>query len=189
MKIITDDISKYDEKWWNNLYKEWTHGEVEHESGHYKTVAELIGNGSVLDVGCGMGHFSKYVKNYEGIDWSEEAIKKAKELYPEKTFFCANHSDITKKYDAVTLFEVFEHVENPKKMLEELKRIGKNVYVSLPEGEYSKLWVENDREMMEKYNPGATEYHYANYTWEDIKQMFPTAEKIPSDDYSILFKI
>lgn len=190
MRIITDDISKYDKTWWNNLYREWTHGEVEHESGHYVTVSNLIGNESVIDVGCGMGHYSKYAKGqYLGIDWSKEAVKKAKSLYNEKNFKCLDHNDVKEKFDNAVLFEVFEHVENPKKLIEDLKKIAKTVYVALPEGEYSQLWVEKDRDFMNKYNPGATEYHYAVYSWEDIKTMFPEAEKLPSDDYSILFRV
>jgi len=189
MRIITDDISKYDEKWWDNLYSEWSHGEVEHETGHYKTVSELIGSGSTLEVGCGMGHYSKYAKGrYVGIDWSEKAVEKARLNYPGVDFRNALHCDIKEKFDAVVMFEVFEHVEDPRTMVIELSKIGKPVYVGLPEGEYGQVWVETDREMMGKYNPGSTEYHYAVYSWEDIKQMLPGAVKLPSDDYSILFR-
>lgn len=190
MRIITDDISKYNENWWDNLYSQWTHGEVEHETGHYIKVSELIGRKSTLEVGCGMGHYSKYAKgDYLGIDWSKEAVKKARDLYPEKRFKKALHTDIKEKFGAVVLFEVFEHVENPKKLVEELLTIGNEVYVGIPEGEYSQLWVDKDRDFMDKYNPGAVDYHYAVYNWEDIKTMFQNVEKIPSDDYSIVFKV
>lgn len=189
MRIITDDITKYDSQWWDNLYKEWTHGEVEHESKHYEVISEMIGDGSVLEVGCGMGWFSKYIKGkYLGIDWSKEAVKKAKTHFPDKDFRHALHTDIKEHFDNACLFEVFEHTDKPKELVEYLKTIANTVYVALPEGEYSQLWVDKDREFMKKFND-ATEYHYAVYSWEDIKEMFPTAEQIKVDDYSIVFKV
>ena len=49
----------------------------------------------VLDVGCGYGRVSDMFENYLGIDPSEEMIKLAKELHPDKKF---EIGDVGSKY-------------------------------------------------------------------------------------------
>lgn len=61
-------------------------------------------NAKVLDVGCGYGRLSEYFTNYTGIDASEEMIKLATKLHPDKNFIWAKFGEMDKKYDLV--FEV-----------------------------------------------------------------------------------
>ena len=76
-------------------------------------------NKKVLDVGCGDGFFVNYLskkgfKNVEGLDYSKQAIKLAKERQINKYFFVY---DLTQnklpenKYDIITLIEVLEHIQ------------------------------------------------------------------------------
>lgn len=76
-----------------------------------KEIGRIVGDKSVLDIGCGLGELQKYVENYSGFDFSEEAIKVAGEKcwvgnaydrknYIEKDFYIAT--------------EVFEHLDDLK---------------------------------------------------------------------------
>lgn len=62
---------------------------------------------SVIDIGCGTGiytyTFSRFVPTVCGIDFSEIAVKKAQEKYPEVNFECrdASYLILNKKYDLV----------------------------------------------------------------------------------------
>jgi len=50
----------------------------------------------MLDIGCGVGHYSQLVRHhlpniwYEGCDFSDALIQKAKQLFPEEHFFVAD---------------------------------------------------------------------------------------------------
>ena len=61
---------------WNRIYK-----------AHKKVIESLIKPGDkVLDAGCGYGRMSPLFDNYLGIDFSEDFIKEAQQLYPDKHF-------------------------------------------------------------------------------------------------------
>ncbi|MFH1545297.1 MAG: class I SAM-dependent methyltransferase [archaeon] len=70
----------------------------------------------MLDVGCGTGdsvnYFSKKGFIVEGCDISENAIKKARNLFAKHNFFVHDFSlkSLNKKYNTVYAFDVIEHV-------------------------------------------------------------------------------
>lgn len=85
-----------------------------------------------LDVGCNSGYMlsqlqKKFPKaSYVGVDIYDKAIDFAKENYPAINFKVADATRLpfkTKSFDLVTFYETIEHVENPKKVLKELRRI------------------------------------------------------------------
>ncbi len=73
---------------------------------------------SITDIGCGDGRLTKEIsKKFEnkevvGIDYSEKAIAIAKTLNPDINFINTDitENDIPKKFDIITLIEVFEHI-------------------------------------------------------------------------------
>jgi tetratricopeptide (TPR) repeat protein len=98
-----------DNKYYDELFKRDT------DMSRYKEIqeeiAKMVGDKSVLDIGCGTGELGKYVANYSGFDFSEEAVKLAGDrcwlgnAYDKENF---------KKADVMVATEVFEHLDDLK---------------------------------------------------------------------------
>jgi SAM-dependent methyltransferase len=96
-------------------------------------------NGKVLDAACGFGRLAEEFEDYTGVDISQTFINKAKELYPEKNFLCADiHEGLPFKdhgFDwaiCVSLKEMLIREmgeEYWSKCLRELKRVAKKVLI------------------------------------------------------------
>ena len=95
-----------------------------------KTLTENLPSGAtVLDVGCGNGIISRGIgsKGFQvhGIDISEKAIEKAKELntLPNVRFDVISAEQLVaggKKYQAAICSEVLEHLNHPEQLLHTL---------------------------------------------------------------------
>lgn len=110
-----------------------------------KTVIETVRSlsiDSILDVGCGEGLTLERLqqegigKTLEGIDAVDEALTIGKKLYPKLTLKRGNIYNLQYKDDSIDLIlctEVLEHMDNPKKALEELIRVSrKYVILTVP---------------------------------------------------------
>ncbi len=97
---------------------------------------------NVLDAGCGEG-FSLYElsaynigEKLEGIDYSKEAISIGKKLFPNLSLKQGSIYNLPYKdnsFDLVLSTEVLEHLEDPKKALQEILRVSKkHILVSVP---------------------------------------------------------
>lgn len=94
-----------------------------------KTIAGIVGDASVLDVGCGTGELAKKLKNYKGFDFSEKAIEIANDprvwvgnIYDSKNF--------EGEFDYMVSTEVFEHIDDLK-AIENIPK-GQKVIFSVP---------------------------------------------------------
>jgi 2-polyprenyl-3-methyl-5-hydroxy-6-metoxy-1,4-benzoquinol methylase len=95
---------------------------------------------SSLDIGCGEGYVSQYMKNLgfdiEGADISKDIIDIAKYLHPDVPFDVKSIYNLVyynKRYDLVMAVEVLEHLNNPEQALKELKKVSnKYVFISVP---------------------------------------------------------
>ncbi len=107
----------------------------------FKMIKPLKAN-SILDVGCGEGFTLKKLeekklgKKNEGIDYSDDAIKIGKKIYPELALFKGDVYGLKYKdntFDLSLCTEVLEHLEDPKKAVEEIKRVtNKYIIFSVP---------------------------------------------------------
>lgn len=122
----------------------------------------------LLDAGCNDGWVGAHIEhvlklaNADGIDLNHEAIvaanERAKRLGLTGRFeegFVEDAADVFGEgvYDAIALFEVFEHLVDPHDSLERLERAlkpGGRVYISTPNGAYEGGLVENWRENWKK---------------------------------------
>ncbi len=97
---------------------------------------------SILDVGCGEGFTLNRLKGkgigkrLEGIEHSIDAIELGKKIYPDIKITQGSIYDLPyqdNSFDLVLCTEVLEHLEDPKKGLEELIRVSKKyLVISVP---------------------------------------------------------
>jgi 2-polyprenyl-3-methyl-5-hydroxy-6-metoxy-1,4-benzoquinol methylase len=105
---------------------------------------------NVLEIGCGEGDLAAMLVIagawYHGIDYSEEAIKKARSKYPEVMFSASvDYKDLDfvfkewgeyYKYDRIVMQGVLEHLDEPfrelKWMIDNLLKPGGDVITSSP---------------------------------------------------------
>lgn len=112
----------------NNLFQKYWHGRRFLEVDKFITPV----SGKVLDIGCHGGLFTERIikkissKKIYGIDISSEAIEGAKKRIPVGHFKVANAQQLPfadNSIDVVICLEVIEHVDNPRKVLSEIKRV------------------------------------------------------------------
>lgn len=118
----------------------------------FSTVRDLITETSqhnFLDIGCLNGNFYNFLKESEfmgidsftGVDISDALIERAKNRFPEQEWLVADCEKLPfddNSFDVVTLMEILEHVENPKKALQEARRVCKSegsIIITVPNEE------------------------------------------------------
>ncbi len=105
-----------------------------HEHLHRYTLArKFTSEKKVLDLACGEGYganiLAKNAKSVTGIDYDEETINHAKNMYRKKNieFLQGSITDVpikdSKLFDVIVCFEAIEHVDEPNKVLQEVKRL------------------------------------------------------------------
>ncbi len=87
---------------------------------------------SICDVGCALGDAVDVLVNtfpqstIHGIDFSKEAITKAKKFYPDYSFEVADMHDLTTQYDVIFSSNTLEHFHDPfpimQKCMEQAKK-------------------------------------------------------------------
>lgn len=141
----------------------------------YIYALRYINDKEVLDVACGVGWGSYLIgmagaKKVTSIDLSEEAIKTAKKYYSNFNIeYICNYLEKSKvadsSIDVITSFETFEHLENPKSMLDEFYKVIKPngvLLLSTPNAHAFKYKRDDS-----PHNP----YHFQEYYKEDINQI------------------
>ena len=93
---------------------------------------------SLLDVGCGVGHFLHAAKSRgfeaEGIDFNSQLATLARDVYGLQVTCedLASYVERERTFDYMTAFEVLEHVSNPVDLLSSMARMGRFVALSVP---------------------------------------------------------
>lgn len=112
----------------NNLFQRYWH------RTRFLKAEKLITpvKGNILDIGCHGGLFTSQIKqkccpkSVYGIDVSFAAIKKAIQRIPKGHFQVADAHNLPFKnnfFDAAFCMEVLEHVDDPQKVMVEMKRV------------------------------------------------------------------
>lgn len=91
----------------------------------------------ILDVGCGIGVNCKELNrrgfSCVGIEWNEDYAREASQDIEAYHMSAEALEFEDKSFDTVIMFEVLEHLRNPEKALQEVKRvIRKNLILSVP---------------------------------------------------------
>jgi len=122
---------------YNSVYKK---GEKKHYSSlllsgdkvppaKMEVIKEISWKGKVvLDAGCGTGELpyliaKKGAKRVIGVDYSQQAIDVAKEIYrlPNLEYVCGDIADIKGTFDVITTLGTIEHLDDPLSVLRKLK--------------------------------------------------------------------
>lgn len=114
-----------------SYYKTAGEGSIDFNHPGMKNLVEIAADSNViLDMGCGEGTrlnklITKNQKGY-GIDISPKAIEMAKGKYPQLNFEVGDLEDLPyedEKFDLVYSAFVFEHLDDPEKVLKEGVRV------------------------------------------------------------------
>ena len=118
----------------------------------YEMLAQT-GAQRVLDAGCGEGFVTDFIARQDpalqltGVDLSEEAVAYAREHFGAHATFRTGslyklpYSD--NSFDAVVCCEVLEHLDEPARAVEEMKRVARrHVLITVPREPYFQ-WLNN----------------------------------------------
>lgn len=117
--LFTRDKVEKKAEYYEKIYKSTGSSKARYHE-LYKTVGEIIGEKSMLDIGCGQGTLSEYIKNYDGFDMVENP-------YCVADIYTHDFGD----YDSYVLLEVLEHLTRDKDVLEKIPS-GKEIVFSVP---------------------------------------------------------
>lgn len=132
----------------------------------YKRVASFLPEkekcNPILDLGCGVGFFAKYLHSvgydkYTGIDFSKQMISHAKTLIPSFKFVCGDlrHPNIYKMFKShkqFTCLETLEHIIDDIPILKQIPS-GSHIVVSVPSSDFTShvRFFKNDQEVKDRY--------------------------------------
>lgn len=130
---------------------------------------------SILDIGCGWGDFLEVCRDenipYLGIDDSPEAIEicKKKHLNCHRGIEFSQH----KEFDAITLFQTIEHIQNPHPLLKSASKL-------LKPGGIILITTPNNDSPLRKLNKSKwsvynTNSHFVFYNKKTLKQTLAAA--------------
>jgi 2-polyprenyl-3-methyl-5-hydroxy-6-metoxy-1,4-benzoquinol methylase len=92
-------------------------------STHSIIINNLSENKQVLDIGCNDGYIGKAsnpTNTFYGLDYLQESVSKAKEVYKDAVFYDLNQLKVlpwNKKFDILIFGDVLEHVLYPEEVL------------------------------------------------------------------------
>lgn len=148
---------------WNETY--FKHYSETHYYEIWLKALELIkkvDKPNIVDIGCGPGQFAKLlldngIKDYRGIDFSQEAIKYAKIRNDKnRSLFNVDNAYTTslfnEEYNTVVIFEVLEHVDEDLKILSRI-RAGSTILFSVPNfySDGHVRWFNSKQKIIERY--------------------------------------
>lgn len=116
-----------------------------------RLIAEMVGPGSrVLDVGCGDGRLLEHLVHEKGVDGRgiELSMEGVRAAVAHGLSVIQGDADTdlddypTDGFDYVVLSQTLQATRNPKKVLENLGRIGRRAVVSLPNFGYWRVRVQ-----------------------------------------------
>ena len=133
----------------------------------------------ILDLGCGMGHYSTYMYNkgfnVTGIDFSKEMLKIAKKNNNHIEFIEADICDLSKlennKYDGIVMAYVLQHLSK-----EEVKRLFDEINNHLQPESKLLLFLREGNSVLEELEPINPKFKYVinEYTMEEIGPLLNT---------------
>ena len=117
-------------------------------------------DGKYLDVGCAYGYAMEVADHHGfdvfGIDPSDYAVAQAKKIFPKKAWvtYLSDMKFSDGSFDVISLFDVFEHLQDPRKDLAKLKKVLKNDgLLVIATGDTGSSWAKFSGRRWTFYNP------------------------------------
>jgi len=139
MSNSTHGEVSFDKEYYRRFFKSYNQEEFKIYENWFRGWEKFIfdriyknGQENVLEIGCSIGAFSKILKakglDVTATDISEYILSKAKKLQKDINFefFDIEKTKSDQKYDLIFAFEVFEHLNDPKKALSNVYRLLNN---------------------------------------------------------------
>jgi len=117
---------------------------------------------SLLDIGCGTGFYlDDFSCEVIGIDPSEKMIEKYKGKNKIMHCYAEELPFQFQEFEIVTSFTAIQNFKNIKKGLEEIKRVGKNIFILtfLKRGDNSDKILETIKKIFYEFNIKEIEHH------------------------------
>lgn len=155
-------------------------------------VASLVVGKSILDVGCGLGHFYEYaVKlkpdiNYVGVDQSVDMLSSARARHPNATFIQQNLYELNqRKADTVICLDVLHHQPGLEPAFSILKKHARKalivtiwIYERYQGGKHKRQYIgcsgeivtwHTEKELQKKFSGLEYDiYRGIGYSWKDM---------------------
>lgn len=136
-------------------------------------------NGRLLDLGCAMGFLIEEAKKWGydayGVDISEYAVKIARKLVGESLVKLGKVEDLEKlfvrnnDFDIITMFDLIEHLQNPKEVLLKIGRVMKpDAVLVIQTGDAGSFWA---RIMGKNWHFFAPPQHFYFYSQKNMREL------------------
>ncbi len=147
-----------------------------------KRIEDIKPKGNFLDIGTNMGLFLRHTRskdwNVFGVEPSPSLSEMARRYFGlnVKTAYL-NEADFEDEFfDIITMTDVFEHISEPKEMIEDVRRILKKdgiLFIKVPNGNYNmlKLWLAKITNDLRTYNIFDSYEHLTHYTHKTLTRM------------------
>lgn len=161
-----------------NRFYDW------HLRAFMQRIHALIQQGApetVLDAGCGEGFAIDFLKKedpsiqYTGVDLSEEAISYAQAHFSDQARF--RNGSIYKlpfsdnSFDLVLCSEVLEHLDDPNRAVDELRRVARShIVITVPREPYFKWLNDIGRALGVSPDPGHVNF-WTKRSFQDFVEM------------------
>lgn len=130
----------------------------------------------VLDVGCADGKWSQFARNCGGqvigIDLSKSQIEEAQKIHKGISFLCISVEDFVRTlkspFDVIIFSHVLEHLDDPRKLLRELRHFSKTLVIDVPDVKSNVL---NLPRMLLQLNYFTDADHVREYSLETLTKL------------------
>jgi len=139
----------------------------------YKFAKDYVSNKETLDIGCGEGYGAHYLasfaKSVVGIDYAQAVIDYAKNKYQRNNLVFLmmdvnNLSSLSDKFDAVTSFQVIEHIQDTKAFLKSIKNLLKDNGIFI-------CSTPNKKDASPHSSTPLNKFHVKEYLYTEFKEL------------------
>ena len=147
-----------------------------------KMIEKFKPTGNFLDIGTNMGMFLRHTRgkrwDVTGIEPSPSLSQMARKYFGLniKTSYLNEAGFQDESFDIVTMTDVFEHIEEPKKMLGDIKKVLKKdgiLFIKVPNGRYNllKLGLAKMTGRLKDYDIFDSYEHLTHFSHDTLKKM------------------